>query len=148
MKRTILAFLLFVTCNIAVEAQEPAEVRHPGDTVRIVVTFKSPVDADSVRFQILLTGQLDSRQQGFTNGFWSAGSGQKRSPTEYELTGTIPGNIATGAYRLVTVRLVVKGAERDYYLEKDFQKVVELRIDNPATVSFPEIKDLKSEPPL
>jgi hypothetical protein len=147
MRRTILTFLILVTCNVVVRGQEPAEVRHPGDTVRIVVTFKSPVEADSVRYQFALTGQLDSRQQGFTNGFWSEGPGKKRSPTEYELTGTILGTIATGTYRLVTVRLVVNGVEKDYYLEKDFQKIVELRIDNPATVSFPEIKDLKPEPP-
>jgi hypothetical protein len=145
-----LAVMLIVALTIATgiasaQAPEVTLVYHPGDSVRVAVSFKEPVHLEGGRFYFQLQGALQSGQPGFGDAF--QGSELKKiSDTEYEFAGQIPEVTASGTWRLGFIDASMQGVSKRYNFGTDFKKDVTIRIENPRHVQFPEIKDVGVRP--
>lgn len=99
---SILAFpFLLVLCVGAVFAAEIPEttiVYRPGDTLRVIATFKEPISLQFGNLRFALQGQLPEGQKAFSD-FFDVASIHKLSDKEFELTGKIGENVASGTYR-------------------------------------------------
>ena len=137
-------FILMV-CAMGVVAQEPALVFKPGDTVRLMVIFKTPVSLSHGSFEFQLTGQRQNPQQEFLP-YFGGNNLAESSKTEYEISGKLGENVATGEYRLHVISVKSEGVQKTYQRGKDFQSEIVIRINNPKHVLFPGIKDVTVQP--
>jgi len=101
---SLLAFnFLIVLCVgsvFAAEIPEATIVHRPGDTVRVIATFKEPVSLQFGNLRFALQSQLPEGQKAFST-FFDLASVHKLSDKEFELTGRIGENVASGTYRAV-----------------------------------------------
>ncbi len=146
MKRAVVVLAVVLFSAAVLAAQEPEVVFRPGDTVRIVVTFKSPVNLDSGACFFRFRGELQENQRGFGTEF---GLHQlaRISDTEYEFSGTVPPTSASGRWRLEIIDPSSEGVARRYQFGQGFNKEVVIRIVNPKHVQFPDIEDVTVKPP-
>ncbi len=147
MRKTLVLLTLVVFTGLAhAQAPDVGTVYKPGDTVRIVVSFKTPVTLDGGQFYFYLKGDPQENQKGFATEF---GGGQftELSDTEYEIAGTVSDTLASGEWQLRIIDAVSTGARRRYNFGTEFSKEVVIRIVNPKHVRFPEIKDVTVKPP-
>jgi hypothetical protein len=130
--------------SAAVIADEvaPGIVYHQGDTIRLIASFK---DTGGIFDSMWSRFSLQSPQR----------EGQKAFPTsvdqnrltrvsehEYELSGTVTDQIASGEYVLEFIVGSANGLSRQYRLGTDFQTKILIHIDNPKRLDFPEIKSV------
>ncbi len=147
MRKMLLALVVALwTCAASAQAPEVGTVYKPGDTVRIVVSFKTPVSLDGGQFYFYLKGDPQENQKGFATEF---GGSQftMLSDSEYEIAGTVTNNLASGQWQLRVIDVGSQGARRRYQFGADFGNEVLIRIVNPKHVRFPEIKDVTVKPP-
>ncbi len=141
----VVALVLGVSAE-ASWAQEPELVFKPGDTVRVVVAFKTPIALDGGGFFFYLQGDPQEPQRTFATEF---GGSQfaKISDNEYEIAGTVREEFASGRWQLRIIDVAAGGVRRRYNFGTDFKSELTIRIGNPKHVRFPEIKDVTLKPP-
>src|SRR5712692_1175497 len=108
MRNAALSVLGFGLLSVCSPAQEPAVFYKPGDTVRIVVSFKSPVSLSEGRFFFRLQDKLQETQHGFQTEF-NGGQFSKSTDAEYEVSGVVGENIASGMWRLEIIDVFSAG---------------------------------------
>jgi hypothetical protein len=118
---------------------------HPGDKVRVTVTFKAPVAASQGTVRFDLQGQPLDTQQGFPT-LITGSEFKKISDTQCEISSTIPDFAASGTYRLRFVVISVGDANKSYVFGSDFTEVVSIQVADPKRVQFPEIGDITVNP--
>jgi hypothetical protein len=137
--------MLFTCGGLRAQAPTAGLVYHPGDTVRVVVSFKAPIALDGGTFYFQLTGELHNDQQGFARDFGGSGF-KKLSDTEYEVSGEVSAALASGTWRLGILDMRTQGVTKRYTYPSDFTSEVTIRIENPKRVEFPAIKDVRVQP--
>jgi len=143
--RCAVALAAVVLFNLASNAQTP--VYHPGQTLRITITFEGP-DANKVTGAAMSLNTSSSSlpaQSGFLGSIYS-GDSKQTAPNTFEISYQIPSTQATGDYALNQLRAFVKVNGNDqvtmfYQASTDFPSRT-FKIDNPATVDKPKIKDV------
>jgi len=133
--------LVAVTSLAAQTGQGPTGVRQnykPGDTLRYTVTFEGDPDFDNVGIYFA-AGEVPPNQSGLTNSF-GIGRSKKIGAGKFEVEGEIPGNAASGSYRLsgVQTRIAPNGAKN--YDAAQFHETVE--VDNGAKYEFPPLRSV------
>lgn len=137
--------LILVGVCIVAQAQSP--VYHPGDVIRLSVTFVGP-DADKIE-NIAFSGELGKQpepsQAGFQNSFFCDMSKSKKTATNtFECSFTIPQTQANGEYSISGIRGYAHvGDQIQLFWDSstDFPKKT-LRIENPKKFLKPSIKDV------
>jgi len=118
-------------------------VFHPGETMHLVVAFKdSGITFDSVWCRFSLQGQQREGQKAFS-GTMDLNRMTKipDREREYELSGTITDQVASGDFSLEFVIGSLNGLSRRYNSGADFSKIT-IRVENPKRVDFPDIKTI------
>jgi sporulation-control protein spo0M len=139
----VLAAVLF--CGSA-KAQAPAATEyHPGDTLKISVTFEGG-DTDKITAvsMYLVNSKPPVDQPGFQSDVRSRDSKQI-SPNTFEISYTIPENIASGEYHLNDITAsFFKAADRVNlsYGPSEFPAKA-FTIKNSKTLVKPKIKDVR-----
>lgn len=117
--------------------------KKPGDVVRYTINFDKAV-GDTVS-QFYLSFHLISDPHGDQKGLPSDFDLTKfnpKSPTEYEVEGTIP-DAMSGTYLLGTVQVrTAGGGIRSYTYRTDFAQENKIRVENGAKDIFPNIKSV------
>lgn len=128
-------------------AQGP--VYHPGQTIRISVTFEGP-DAERINLvymnlSIPQTSVLAS-QPGFKYDIFP-GESKPTGPKTFEVSYKVPDNQASGDYPLGEIRAVInrEAPIELRYSPEEFPRRT-FKIDNPNTLVKPKIKDVKELP--
>jgi hypothetical protein len=117
--------------------------KKPGDIIRYTINFEKAV-GDTVSLVYLtfhLTTDPHGDQKGLPSTFDVTKFNQK-SPTEYEVEGTIP-NAMSGTYLLGSVQVRTSGGGiRNYAYPTDFAQENKIRVENAAKDIFPNIKSV------
>jgi hypothetical protein len=117
----------------------------PGDTVRVIVTFKEPVSLKSAMLRFYLQGALPAGQKVFAQLF-DANSFTKLSDREFELTGKIGDHVATGTYQLSFINATDDADfTRNFSAGQDLP-VVTISVRNDRRVEFPDITTVRVAP--
>jgi hypothetical protein len=144
MKKIVMLLLLVVICAATVSAQEASVVFHPGESVHVLVTLKSPAAFDRVVFSFGLFGQPDKKQEQLGRSIQGS-EFKKISDEEFEMTVKIPEHTASGPFRLNWIDIGVKDVSKQYLEGTDY-KVLTITIFNPEHPEFPTIDDVKLAP--
>lgn len=144
MKNIMMLLLLVVVCATTVSAQEASVVFHPGESVHVLVTLKSPTALDRMVFAFGLLGQPDKNQEQLGTSFQGS-EFKKISDEEFEMTVKIPEHTASGTFRLAWIDISVKEVSKQYREGSDF-KVLTITVLNPEHPEFPTIGDVKLAP--
>jgi hypothetical protein len=142
-----LAGLLAMAAVIAPAADTPeATVAYrPGDTVRVIVTFKEPIPLKNAMLRFNLQGALPAGQKVFTPLF-DANALVKLSDREFELTGKIGEHVATGTYQLSFINATDDADfTRSFSAGQDLP-VVTISVRNDRRAEFPDITSVKVAP--
>jgi hypothetical protein len=142
-----LAGLLAMAAVIAPAADTPeATVAYrPGDTVRVIVTFKEPIPLKNAMLRFNLQGALPAGQKVFTPLF-DANALVKLSDREFELTGKIGEHVATGTYQLSFINATDDADfTRSFSAGQDLP-VITISVRNDRRVEFPDITSVKVAP--
>jgi hypothetical protein len=91
--------MLAATIAIAADTPDATITYRPGDTVRVIISFKEPISLRGALVRFGLQGGLPAGQKVFTS-FFDANGLVKLSDREFELTGKIGEHVATGTYQL------------------------------------------------
>lgn len=138
----MLAVVLVAAGSLAAQtAQRPSGIkRHydPGDTLRYTITFDGDPNFDNVSIYFQ-GGEVPPDQSGLTNGF-SVTRFRKTAPGKFEVEGEIPGNVATGTYRLNTVNTRISPNGAKGYDAGEFHETID--VDNGAKYVFPPLKSI------
>jgi hypothetical protein len=142
-----LAGLLAMAAVIAPAADTPeATVAYrPGDTVRVIVTFKESIPLKNAMLRFNLQGALPAGQKVFTPLF-DANALVKLSDREFELTGKIGEHVATGTYQLSFINATDDADfTRSFSAGQDLP-VITISVRNDRRVEFPDITSVKVAP--
>ncbi len=147
--RSVKAFILTVlVLVIGSNARAQSPVYHPGDTIRVSITFEGP-DAARITsaFMVLATSEPASdNQPGFSKQCQSDSTAV--SSTTVVLTCKILDNQASGEYKLTLIRAVINQSAPvafEYAPPNDFRPKA-FKVENPNHVVKPTIKDVKELP--
>ncbi len=141
--KTMVSILMAVGLAPALPASTAETVFQPGDTVRIVVSFKAPVAVIQGRFHFQLiqpAAQEEDRQ------YLEGATLQQVSEAEYEISGTVPPNAIAGRYRLFWFEVSSRQGTKRYTLSQDFRKDISIEIQSPVRPQFPEVENLDLRP--
>ncbi len=137
-----LALLFVATAALAAQtAQGPTGIKHhysPGDALHYTVTFDGDPNFDSVSVYFQ-GGEVPPDQSGLTNGFGVARF-RKTAPGKFEVEGEVPGNVATGTYRLAGVQSRISPNGAKNYDAGEFHEAID--VDNGAKYVFPPLKSV------
>jgi hypothetical protein len=139
-----LAGLLTVPAMIAPAADTPEATLayRPGDTVRVVVTFKEPISLKYALVRFSLQGPLPAGQKVFTS-IVDANSFTKLSDREFEMTGKVGEHVATGTYQLSLINATDDSDfTRSFGAGQDLP-VVTISVRNDRRVEFPDIQTVR-----
>jgi hypothetical protein len=142
-----LAGLLIVAAVIAPAADTPEATLayRPGDTVRVIVTFKEPISLKNAMLRFGLQGALPAGQKVFTSIF-DANALVKLSDREFELTGKIGEHVATGSYQLGFISATDDADfTRNFSAGQDLP-VITISVRNDRRVEFPDIQTVRVAP--
>jgi hypothetical protein len=118
----------------------PTIVYHPGDTIHLLTSFKDVgVTFDSMMSRFSLQGQQRDGQKAFST-IIDQNRLTKISEHDYELSGTVTDQIASGDYQLQMIIGSAKDLSHQYRFGTDFQTKILIHIENPIRLDFPEIK--------
>jgi len=125
------------------QAQQATELaKHPGDALKLAITFSGP-DADKVQRVLASIGRTGPNpqppnQQGFQTSIDSGWVTNQTSTRTFVIEIKIPANVMSGSYRLlIDTNATIGGAE--YVAGKDFQ-LPDIHIENPNTFTPPKIE--------
>jgi len=144
-KVCLLSVVLVLLAVSSSRAQEVALTYQPGDTARITVTFKAPLEISSATFRFQLKGPVSPEQPNFSGDFRGSNY-TKISDARYEISGVVPKNIATGDYKLLSIYISSQDTTQSYEQGRDFQAEIAIQINNSAHAEFPPIKDVTLQP--
>jgi hypothetical protein len=145
MKKIVLMFLLVVAGTAACSAQETSVVFHPGDPIHVLVNFKTaPPTLEGAVFSFNLLGNPDKQQQMLTTSF-QGNQVKKITDTQFELTGTVAANSASGTYRLNWINVTIKTIGKQYNEGSDFKDLT-IAVLNPEHPEFPLIENVQLAP--
>lgn len=142
-----LAGLLTMAAVIAPAADtvDASLAYQPGDTIRVIVTFKEPVSLKSAMLRFYLQGGLPAGQKVFAQLF-DANNFTKLSDREFELTGKIGDHVATGTYQLSFINATDDADfTRSFNAGQDLP-VVTIIVRNDRRVEFPDITTVRVVP--
>ena len=134
---------IFATLLFAVPVKAQAPIYHPGDVIKISITFTGK---DAGRFDggaaSIKTSETHADQPNFNGNFGSQDSHLTASNT-IEMSIRIPANATSGVYTLVYIEGHVKdlGINMTYNSPADF-KALTYTIENPNRFEKPTIKDV------
>jgi hypothetical protein len=140
---TSMLVVLVLVFNNSAKAQGP--VYHPGQTIRISVTFEGP-DAgkvDAARMD-LSTPKCSDSQPNFNPSIYS-GDSKPAGRNTFEVAYKITDTQCSGDYTLIQLRAGIGAIEVIYKSPADFTAKA-FKIDNPNTLVKPQIKDVKEFP--
>jgi hypothetical protein len=126
-------------------AKAQAPVYHPGDVIRISVTFDGP-DAGHITAAMINLGtpKAPSNQSGFSTEIFP-GVSKQTGPNTFEVSYTIPETQASGEYPLSQIRALFgpSGAQITLFYNSptDFPSKT-FKIDNPKSIVKPTIKSV------
>ncbi len=143
--RCAVALAAVVMFSLSANAQEPTQ--HPGQVVKISVTFDGP-DAGKITGAAMnwYTQTNPANQPGFAQSIFS-GQSQKTAPNTFEVSFTVPDNQASGVYTLNQIRAITgNGSIIIYYNSPADFPARTVKIDNSNTLVKPSIKDVKELP--
>jgi len=142
MKTIVMSILLIVVSAVSASAQEAAVVFHPGETIHILVSFKTPpISIASAVCAFGIVGQPDKKQEQLAQNF-PINQVKKVTDTQFEVSGTIPEHIASGTFRLSWINIGINGVGKSYAEGTDFKELT-IHILNPEHPEFPAIDDVK-----
>jgi len=145
MKNITVLLVFIVMCAVTAFAQEASVVFHPGESVHILVTFKTPPGTfESAAFAFGLVGKPEKAQEQLGQGF-QGNQIKKVSDTQFEISGTIPDHTASGNFRLNWININIKGVGKQYNEGNDFKELT-ITIINSEHPEFPAIDDVKLAP--
>jgi hypothetical protein len=144
--KNILLLLAFVVASAGTAcAQEASVVFHPGESIHILVTLKTPtIPFDNTAFYFGLVGQPDKLQAQLGRGF-QGNEYKKISDTQFEISGKIPDHTATGNFTLNWISVNINGVGKVYDAGSDFKSVT-VTVINSEHPDFPAIDDVKLVP--
>jgi hypothetical protein len=129
----------------AADTPEATVAYRPGDTVRVIVTFKEPIPLKNAMLRFNLQGALPAGQKVFTPLF-DANALVKLSDREFELTGKIGEHVATGTYQLSFINATDDADfTRSFSAGQDLP-VITISVRNDRRVEFPDITSVKVAP--
>jgi hypothetical protein len=135
---------IVLALSFSAKAQSASPTYHPGDVIRISVTFDGPdsgkIDVVAIDFVVHKTSD---DQQGFVTEMFP-GNSEKTGPGAFVVSYKIPENQASGDYNLGQIRATF---DRDAPVTKFYQSPDEfpgqtIRIENSRTVVKPKIKSV------
>lgn len=139
------AWVMMLAFGTMAPAQTPTHVYHPGDMLRISVTFDGP-DAGKIQRAAFAinTSESAKNQPGFAISLYTQES-KLTAPNTFEISVKIPENQASGDYLLTMIRGFV--AEPEVMLEYhntsgDFKERTYTIVNRDHLVK-PTIKDIK-----
>jgi len=117
-------------------------VFHPGETVHILVTFKTPpASIGSAVCAFGIVGQPDKKQEQLAQNI-QVNQVKKVNDTQFEVSGTISEHIASGTFRLNWINIGINGVAKMYTEGTDFKELT-ISILNPEHPEFPAIDAVK-----
>jgi hypothetical protein len=143
--KSLLRILLSIVSLCPLSAAQEVAVglrAHPGDPVRVLVSFKMPIAPHALMARFELSGPLQKDQTGFS-GLLDLPDLRKVSERDYEVSGKVGDHVAAGQYRLTQIYLTVDGLTRVYRAGSDFQGDVTLDVANDQRSEFPDIDKVK-----
>jgi hypothetical protein len=145
MRRLILMLLFVVVGAATCSAQETSVVFHPGDPIHVLVNFKTaPPTLEGAVFGFNLIGNPDKQQEMLGTSF-QGNQVKKLTDTQFELTGTVPANSASGTYRLSWISVTIKSVGKQYNEGSDFKELT-IGVLNPEHPQFPVIENVHVAP--
>lgn len=148
---TIKRVAIAVVVAFAFAVSAHAQIYHPGQTIKLSVTFDGP-DAAKVQcgnVNINLTTEPNANQPSFNRGFGAANCKQIE-PGTLELDCTIPDTTASGDYELQAVNISVPVGTTNQSVGFSYRApdvpALKFKIDNPNTLTQPKLKSVKVLP--
>lgn len=141
---------LVLLCNSSAKAQVPTY--HPGETIRIPITFDGPDAPKISAVQIVCdTPKSPEKQPNFSTQVFPGVSKQSGVNT-FEISYLIPDTQASGEYTLDQIRAIAtigsgpsQSSVQLLYLATEFP-ARKFTINNSQTLEKPKIKDVKELP--
>lgn len=133
-----LAAASVLLCAYGAFAQDPDVMRkmQVGEEIRYTVVFKAPIELSRVEVRLRLQGEPSALQRdGYQN--WTCGATVSHTaPTEYDLTCTVPKNIPSGVYKVVSV-----WAQRPDTISAEYPVDGErIRVENTENLDIPPVE--------
>jgi hypothetical protein len=145
MRRLSLMLLLVFVGAAACSAQGTSVVFHPGDPIHVLVNFKTaPPTLEGAVFGFNLLGNPDKQQELLGTSF-QGNQIKKITDTQFELTGTVAANSASGTYRLNWISITAKSIGKQYSEGSDFKELT-IGVLNPEHPEFPAIETVHIAP--
>lgn len=133
---------LAISSAFAADTPEAMVAYRPGDTVRIFITFKEPISLKGADVRFNLEGTLPEGQKVFLN-YFDVTSPVKSSEKEFELTGKIGDDVASGTYQLAFINATDQAdLTRMFNPGPDFPAIT-VCVRNDNHISFPDIKSVR-----
>jgi hypothetical protein len=142
MYKVLLALVLFANMAFAQVTSAPTSVlpQHGvGEKLAYIVAFEGDPDFTGMTL-FFYTESVPPDQAGLRQQFGISDT-RKVGPGQFEVSGAIPDNVASGIYTLTDVqpRLAPSGVKD--YDGKQFAQA--FRVDNPIKYAFPPLKEIK-----
>jgi len=122
-------------------AQEPQLAFHPGDAVHTVIVFEKPTEIDLAVVYFGAQDPVQADQKGLRTDFRCTEL-VRISPTEWEISGRIPQNIASGKYESGRIDAGLHGATRVYSVGNGYGRAVLIRVSSTEHTNLPDIKSV------
>jgi hypothetical protein len=143
----VLPLVLTLILSLSARAQGP--VYHPGQTIRISVTFEGPDAGRIKQVQMhLVNTKSDPSQPGYSYQINGGSSERKGNTNTFEVSWEIHPNQASGDYSLNQLNVAFDQDNQisiSYVSPADFPERI-FKIDNHASLVKPTIKDVKQLP--
>jgi hypothetical protein len=135
--------LIVSLCSLSAAQDLAVGLRvHPGDPIRVLVGFKTPITPKQVMARFQLVVPLQTNQAGFSS-LLDLREQKAISEKDYEVSGKVPDLLASGQYRLTQVYVTIGDLTRSYNAGIDFHDNVTLEVANEQHSSFPDIDKVK-----
>jgi hypothetical protein len=124
-----------------------AIVFHPGDTLRLMVTFKEGMAFDSGTARFCMQGEPRNGQQAFSRCVFAELKKPNSAEHTYEFSAALNNQVTAGEFRLEMIRISANGLSRVYNPGSDFQPLTPIQIENSNRVDFPDITGITVQGP-
>jgi hypothetical protein len=134
--------LVLLAMNLAVQT-EPAIKQHnnkAGDALRFTIGFDGKPDVKNITVLLSLQTPILPTQMGFRQN-WETGSWKRLEDGQFEVSGTIPDDIATGTWQVTGIGLQLSSSASKLYGYPDqLQQKVTVDVVNDKSFQFPRLK--------
>jgi hypothetical protein len=119
-----------------------ADIRRPGDIIRVLLTFDGPVKLSGASFRFNLQKLTEPTQKLWPSYINGSTLNAMSNPNQWEVTGPVQDYTASGEYRLVSVSVSVANLSRDYSAPDTLHQNITLTIINDKKDPIPALKDV------